>query len=50
MKEGKQPLRKTSRGKGIMVSAFITLGGRLKAPDWISAGDLPGFGLTPESD
>ena len=50
MKEGEQPLRKKSRGKGLMVSEFITSGGRLKAPDCISAGDLPGFGLTPESD
>ena len=34
--EGKQPLRAKSRGKGIMVSGFLTPGGRLRVPDTIS--------------
>lgn len=36
MEEGKQPLRPKARGKGIMVSDFLTPGGRLELPDSIS--------------
>lgn len=36
MENDKQPLRQKSRRKGIMVSDFITQGGRLKMPDSIS--------------
>ncbi|KAG0632761.1 hypothetical protein HOY80DRAFT_1113696, partial [Tuber brumale] len=38
--EGKQPLRAKSRGKGIMVSGFLTPGGRLKVPDTVSNEEL----------
>ncbi|RPA99707.1 hypothetical protein L873DRAFT_1767021 [Choiromyces venosus 120613-1] len=38
--DGKQPLRAKSRGKGIMVSGFLTPGGRLKVPDTISNEEL----------
>lgn len=46
MKEGEPPLRKKSRGKGIMVSDFVTPGGRLQAPDWMPVEALPDYGLT----
>jgi len=35
MKDGKQPIRPKGRGKGIMVSGFLTPGGRLRVPDSI---------------
>ncbi|RPA94629.1 hypothetical protein L873DRAFT_1846536 [Choiromyces venosus 120613-1] len=38
--EGKQPLRAKSRGKEIMVSGFLTPGGRLKVPDTIPDEEL----------
>ena len=49
VKDGGAPLRKKSRGKGIMVSDFLFQGGRLRAPHWLPTGDLPNFGLSPES-
>jgi len=48
MKEGEPPIRRKGRGKGIMVSHFVSAGGHLKAPDWIPIGDLPTFGMTEE--
>ena len=33
LEDGKQPLRPKGRGKGIMVSGFLTPGGRLRVPD-----------------
>jgi len=36
MEDGKQPLRPKARGKGLMVSDFLTPGGRLTVPDAIS--------------
>ena len=33
MIQGQQPLKPKSRGKGIMVSGFLTPGGRLRVPD-----------------
>ena len=49
MKEGEPPLRKKTRGKGIMVSEFVTAGGRLKAPEWLPIENLPNFGLTEDN-
>jgi len=40
MKDGKQPLRPKARGKGLMVSDFLTPGGRLAVPDTISDAEL----------
>lgn len=40
MKQGQQPLRPKSRGKGIMVSGFLTPGGRLRVPDHIPDSEL----------
>ena len=37
---GKQPLRPKSKGKGIMVSGFLTPGGILRIPDTISDAEL----------
>jgi len=54
--EGKQPLRAKSRGKGIMVLGFLTLGGRLKVLDTVSDEELlrdpmwPKHGETPIRD
>jgi len=36
MKDSKQPLRPKARGKGLMVSDFLTPGGRLAVPNTIS--------------
>ena len=35
MKKGEQPLRQKGKGRGIMVSGFLTPGGRLRVPDSI---------------
>lgn len=48
-KEGGAPLRKKSRGKGIMISDFIFPGGRLHAPSSVSLGALPTLGVKSES-
>ena len=40
MEDGKQPLRPKARGKGLMVSDFLTPGGRLAVPDTISDAEL----------
>ena len=40
VKDRKQPLRPKSRGKGIMVSGFLTPGSRLRVPDSISNAEL----------
>lgn len=40
MEKGKTPLRPKGRGKGIMVSEFLTPGGRLHVPDSISDVEL----------
>ena len=40
MKDGKQPLRPKARGKGLMVSDFLTPGGRLAVPYTISDTEL----------
>ena len=40
MKNGKQPLRPKAREKGLMVSDFLTPGGRLAAPDTITDAEL----------
>ncbi|KAA8912344.1 hypothetical protein FN846DRAFT_773401, partial [Sphaerosporella brunnea] len=40
MENGKQPLRPKTKGKGIMVSAFLTPGGILKVPDTVSDAEL----------
>ena len=48
MKEGQRPLRKRSRGKGIMISDFVTAGGRLQAPSWLDIEDLPSVGLSDD--
>lgn len=40
MKKGEQPLRPKTKGKGIMVSGFLTPGGRLKVPDHIPDSEL----------
>ena len=37
------PLRKKSRGQGIMISDFLFPGGRLQAPEWLPLGDLPNY-------
>ena len=36
MKKGHQPIRQKGKGKGIMVSGFLTPGGLLKVPDHIN--------------
>lgn len=40
MKKGSQPIRPKSKGRGIMVSGFLTPGGRLKVPDEITDSEL----------
>lgn len=40
MEDGKQPLRPKARGKGLMISDFLTPGGRLAVPDAISDTEL----------
>jgi hypothetical protein len=40
MIQGRQPLKPKSRGKGIMVSGFLTPGGRLRVPDHIPDSEL----------
>jgi hypothetical protein len=40
MEDGKQPLRTKARGNGLMVSDFLTPGGRLAVPDTISDAEL----------
>ena len=40
MKDGQQPLRPKARGKGLMVSDFLTPGGRLAVPDTITDAEL----------
>jgi len=47
---GKQPLRPKSKGKGIMVSAFLTPGGILKIPDNISNAELLANPLWPKDE
>lgn len=42
MKKGHQPIRPKSKGRGIMVSGFLTPGGRLCVPKNIS--DAEGYG------
>jgi len=46
MEKGKQPLRPKSKGKGIMVSDFLTGGGRLQVPDSIPDSDFERLGLS----
>ena len=36
MKKGHQPIHQKGKGKGIMISGFLTPGGLLKVPDHIS--------------
>ena len=45
MEKGKQPIRPKGKGKGIMVSDFITAGGRLMVPWTISDEQLHELGL-----
>jgi hypothetical protein len=40
MRKGHQPLRPKTKGKGIMVSGFLTPGGRLRVPDTIPDSEL----------
>lgn len=40
VKDGKMPLRQKSRGKGIMISGFLTPGGPLRVPDHIPDSEL----------
>ena len=40
MKKGEQPLLQKGKGRGIMVSGFLTPGGRLRVPDSISDHEL----------
>ena len=40
MKKGEQPLHQKGKGHGIMVSGFLTPGGRLRVPDHISDCEL----------
>jgi hypothetical protein len=40
MPKGEQPIRPKHRGKGIMVSGFLTPGGRLRVPEHISNEEL----------
>lgn len=40
MEKGKTPLRPKGRGKGIMISEFLTPGGRLHVPDSVSDDEL----------
>ena len=40
MKKGQQPLRQKTKGKGIMVSGFLTLGGKLEIPKSICNAEL----------
>jgi hypothetical protein len=40
MEDGKQPLRPKTKGKGIMVSGFLTPGGILRVPDSVSDEEL----------
>lgn len=49
-KEGGAPLRKKSRGKGIMIFDFIFPGRRLRAPNSISPEALPTFGLDEQAE
>jgi len=50
MKDGEPPIRKKSRGKGIMVSHFVTQGGHLAAPSSLPVDLMPTFGLDPEEN
>jgi hypothetical protein len=45
IENGKQPLRPKGRGKGLMVSDFLTPGGRLAVPDAIPEAELSARGL-----
>ena len=40
LKNGEQPLRPKGKGKGIMVSGFLTPGGILRVPDHVPDADL----------
>lgn len=40
MKKGQQPIRPKAKGKGIMVSRFLTPGGCLKVPDDVPDSEL----------
>ena len=44
IKDDHIPLRKKTRGKGIMVSDFLTPGGRLQVPEGQSLNPNPGYG------
>ncbi|KAG0639784.1 hypothetical protein HOY80DRAFT_1072166 [Tuber brumale] len=48
MKDVEPLLRKMSCGKGIIVSEFLSAGGWLQAPSWLSIEDLPSFGLSSD--
>jgi len=50
MKDGEPPTRKKNRGKGIIVSHFVTPGGHLRAPETLPVDSMPVFGLSPEQD
>ena len=50
MKENEQPLRPKGKGKGIMVSAFLTPGGILKVPIHVSNGQLLADPTWPRND
>ena len=49
VKEDNIPLKKNTRGKGIMVSDFLTPGGRLRVPDNISNPPVTDYGMLDES-
>ena len=48
MKKGQPPLRQKGQGKGIMVSGFLTLGGRLQVPEHITNEMLCNSTLYPQ--
>ena len=50
MKENEQPLLPKGKGKGIMVSAFLTPGGILKVPIHVSNGQLLADPTWPRND
>lgn len=50
MKDGHQPLRPKSRGKGIMISAFLTPMGPLRVPDHITNNELLKDLMWPKDD
>ena len=53
MKKGEQPLRQKGKGRGIVVSGFLTSGGRLRVPDLISDRELesnPTWVMPPDGE